>query len=397
MNQARVALKAAVLRGFVTTTSRIIQAEIDDIKHGLSNKSLDDVRKEIAQMYSDYAGHESKASQEILAFMKTYDLFLGMQNFTNLVNQYVVGKFIFGTLDKVIVNPIKWLARMTKAGRLPEVLPQLQKSEYLYNLGLKERHPWMAKAYSNRIARLESERISSILLHGPPPKLPPATPVPGLNTEELQYIAKFGSLPDWYVERLPDDVKKLLGVGGAMLASQVGAELKAHAADIINEAIPGGIEGFIDNTLKPYVEQGGRDIDGQIDKWLKEHGPELEEKAEEEAAKIADKEIEAHPLPTVENAAQLEAARREAWARRVITYYNGISQAREFGSMVQLLGLLEAEASGAQTPADRAWIDGLIAAAEQYVKEIGHQQGQYPELGVRRSENAFQIPVKAKQ
>ena len=398
INQARVALKASGLYDFIEGYRGTILGMLFNIKRGVPGVTLEDAKKKISEMYTEYTKRESKASQEILAFMKTYDLFLGMQNFTNLVNQYVVGKFIFGTLDKLIVNPIRWLARMTKVGGQPEVLEQLKKAEYLRNLMIEKRHPWAAQAYNEAMKKWEAQRMTTTMIHGPAlHELPSAPAPPALTTEELQYLAKFKQLPSWYVEGLPDDVKKLLAVGGMTLIGQVGAELKAHAADIINEAIPGGIEGFIDNTLKPYVEQGGRDIDGQIDKWLKEHGPELEEKAEEEAAKIADKEIEAHPIPTVENAAQLEAARREAWARRVITYYNEISQAREFGSMVQLLGLLEAEASGAQTPEDRAWIDGLIAAAEQYVKEIGHQQGRYPELGVRRSESAFQIPVKANQ
>jgi len=179
------------------------------------------------------------------------------------------------------------------------------------------------------------------------------------------------------------------------LLGTVEATLKAQAGALADKAVPGGVEGFVTNTLTPYAEAGGRDFDAKISEWFGQNKAVLEETIGTAAAQEVDKRVEEQPpIPTIENAAQMVEVRRDAWTQRVIAYYQGIGTAREYAVLVELLAELNGERANAITQEELAWIDGLISAAESWVTIVANEQGLHPELGVQREADEFSTEMK---
>ena len=286
---------------------------------------------------------------------------------------------------------------MTKAGRETVTVAKWQRAQELAKKMAEIRHPFAHTGYATKAAREKGQFIHEMLIHGVPVEEPVALPsVPELNWLEKSYIAKYGKLPAEYVAMQPEELRKLMSVGVAALSSQVGAELKVRARDTLNKAVPGGVDALI-KELTPLAEAGGLKpgvIEAEINRWFEENKEQIEEITLDEAAAIADTLVEDFPIPTVARAEGLDYIEEEMWARRVITFYEGIGEAREYTMAVQLFGELQAERGGAKSEEATVWIDGLILAAEAYLLAFAHEQGLYPELGVEREPGAFVTEMK---
>lgn len=404
-NQAMVEKTALNLRRFINTQMVEMRVLLKNLEVGIyfSGEKVPperskEIQPKIISLYNDYTAAEDAANGKILAFMNTYDLFLGMQNFTNLINQYVIGKYVFGLLNWVIGKPLTWLARMTKAGRETVTVAKWQRAQELAAKMAEIRQPFAHKGYVTKAAREKGQFIHEMLIHGVPVEAPAALPqVPALNWLEKSYVAKYGKLPAEYIAAQPEELRKLMGIGFAALASQVGAELKVRARDTLDKAVPGGIDAFIKDRLTPLAEAGELKpgaIETEINQWFEENKEQIEETTLDEAAAIADTLVEDFPIPTAARAEELDYIEKEMWARRVITFYDGIGEAREYTMAVQLFGELQAERGGAKSEEATTWIDGLILAAETYLLAFAHEQGLYPELGVERKPEAFITEMK---
>jgi len=218
-----------------------------------------------------------------------------------------------------------------------------------------------------------------------------------LSKEIVGYLTLYGKLPEGFTKgwspELLAQADKLTRVSAVI--GVIGAQAKTHAEGILNRAIPGGLDDLKQNVLQPYIDAGGKDIYGKIDEWMTKNNAALEEAAMDEMDQIASEIVIDQPgIPTIEYAAQLNEATRNAWIQRVLSYYKGIGIARDYAMLVQLLQMLGSERSNAGSQEDLAWIDGLIGSAETWITTVANEQGVHPELGVQRAEDAFQTEMK---
>jgi len=406
MNKLGVILKDSELLSLVMLNINELERAIDDVKNRGADASnlATDIQLGVSNLYTAYQREESAKDVKMQAFMDTYDLFLGMQNFTNIANQYVM-RNLFLMIGNVIGVPLKWAFKLTKIGAKKSVTQQITHSADMIREMAKSRHPAAFQAYTDTAARAEANRLTTMAIKGIPAAPPSALTV---NANELRaYLLTHGSFPkgftaNWTPAQL-DEVRiammKVAGmerlIPGVALLGTVEATLKAQAGALADKAVPGGVEGFVTNTLTPYAEAGGRDFDAKISEWFGQNKAVLEETIGTAAAQEVDKRVEEQPpIPTIENAAQMVEVRRDAWTQRVIAYYQGIGTAREYAVLVELLAELNGERANAITQEELAWIDGLISAAESWVTIVANEQGLHPELGVQREADEFSTEMK---
>lgn len=391
----RVEASASGLLTFIMLQTQELYRLIDNVRsRGADAVELDTIPQQISRIYDDYEAKQNKATATLTAFMDTYETYFSMQNVTNLINQYVIGKFVFGFIGKVLDKPITWLAKMTKTGRL--TTEEIARAKKLAEVMTRMRHPFAWESYTKKADQLIAKTWGEVLQNGlpTPPPAPAYTQLSlfddvaqggmALLPEERIFIARRGALPEDYVNAIR---KTFGGLGVTAIANEVSARLQGQVPQIIEQAVPGGME-QIAAAAQKAAEQGEAP-EAAVDQWLESHRSELEDAVANAAAAAADELVEEHPIPTATNAAELQMMEREMWIDRVLSYYAGIGSARDYASLQHLFALLQGERGAAESNVDAQWIDGLIAAADHYMKIYAQEVG-----AVVRPEDEFSTPLE---
>lgn len=367
-NQINVRLNQQTLVSYVDTMVDRIELDIINARRCGDIYGIDEIKTAITTLYEDFKSRKTVLTEKLRGFMDVYELLLGMQNVTNVINQYVVGH-IFLFLGKM-VKPIAWLASKTRLGPQARLQNDIKYTERLRErLMEKLAHGYTPQiqhaidAYNNTLRDLYAQTWAGRLAGQ-------------LTTEEI--IAHVGQIPSYpEAGTLYKNLPAVMGI----LAQQVSTYLESNAEETINRAVPGGVAALTKDIQNRRAQGEEVDLEAAVNKWLTAHQAALVEAFNGAAADKLEELVISVPSVAA-GGAEIMTVIVNAWHNEVQNYYEGIMRTSDYGIAVGLYGKLHAMLEDPVPNDEKMWAQGLETSARVYLMGLARENEKLGQLTV---------------